>query len=67
MVQVPVCSCPLNTYSLHPKLGRLASGGSLYLRTVEVPSDRLTAFVSAARRPEGLKFGLDLSSVGFGE
>ena len=37
------------------------SGGSLYLRMIEVPA---TVLVSAARRPEGAKFGFCFSAVG---
>lgn len=57
-------SFPLNTYSLHPSVGFLASGGSLYLSTVLVPSDSLTVLVAAASRPEGLKLGLAIFSGG---
>src|ERR1700733_6063795 len=59
----PTCSLPLNTYNLQPKNGFLASGGSLYLRTVLVPSTAFTVLVAAARRPEGAKFGFDLSTA----
>lgn len=60
----PSRSFPLNTYNLHPSVGFLASGGSLYLSTVLVPSDTLTVLVAAASRPEGLKLGLALFSGG---
>lgn len=62
-VYAPVCSVPLNTYNLQPSIGFLASGGSLYLRTVLFfPSTLFTVFVSAANNPEGLKLGLPLAS-----
>lgn len=57
----PTCSLSLKTYSLQPKTGFLASGGSLYLSTVFVPSAALTVFVAAAKSPEGAKLGLALS------
>jgi len=60
----PTCSVSLNTYNLHPRMGFLASGGSLYLRTVLVPSTALTVLVSAAKRPDGAKLGFDLSATG---
>jgi hypothetical protein len=60
----PTCSLPLNTYNLQPRVGFLASGGSLYFRIVLVPSVNLTAFVSAANNPELAKFGLALSIGG---
>ena len=58
----PICSLPLKTYNLHPNVGFLASGGSLYFRTVLVPSAALTVLVAAASNPDGLKFGLALST-----
>lgn len=58
----PVCSLPLKTYSLQPNVGFRASGGSLYFRTVPVPSAAFTVFVAAASNPDGLKFGLALST-----
>lgn len=60
----PTCSLPLKTYNLHPSIGFLASGGSLYLSIVLVPSAAFTVLVAAARSPEGAKFGFDLSTAG---
>jgi len=56
------CSSPLKTYSLHPTRGLRASGGSLYLSKVLVPSAFLTVFVAAASNPDAAKLGLALSS-----
>lgn len=58
----PTCSPPLKTYNLHPIRGLRASGGSLYLSRVLVPSAFLTVFVAAASKPDGAKLGLALSS-----
>lgn len=44
-------------------VGFRASGGSLYFNTVLDPSTAFTVFVSAARRPEGLKSGFDFSAI----
>jgi len=63
----PIWFSPLNTYNLHPSVGLRASGGSLYLSSVLVPSESLTVLVAAARRPERLKLGLALSSTGGAE
>ena len=63
MNDLPTCSLPLNTYNLQPNISFLASGGPLYLRTVLVPLMAFTVFVAAARRPEGMKFGFDLSTA----
>jgi hypothetical protein len=66
----PTCSSPLKTYSLHPTRGLRASGGSLYLSNVLVPSEFLTVFVAAASKPDGAKLGFTLSSgagVGAGD
>lgn len=61
-VYLPTCSLPLNTYSLHPNTGFLASGGSLYFNTVFVPSGVFTVFVAAAKSPDGAKLGFALST-----
>src|SRR6266404_1192835 len=60
----PTCSSPLNTYSRHPTRGLRASGGSLYLSSVLVPSAFFTVFVAAASKPDAAKFGFVLSSGG---
>ena len=57
---VPTCSLPLNTYNLHPRVGFLASGGSLYFNSTLVPFEVSTVLVAAAKRPEGVKLGLSL-------
>lgn len=54
---IPTCSLPLNTYNLQLSVGFRASGGSLYFRTVDVPSACFTIFVAAARRPNEVDRG----------
>jgi hypothetical protein len=56
----PTCSVPLKTYSRQPNTGLRASGGSLYFNTVLSPLACFTVLVSAARRPDGPKFGFAL-------
>src|SRR5262245_20043124 len=58
----PTCSLPLKTYSLQPSNGFLASGGSLYFKTVVVPSEAFTVLVAAASRPDAAKLGFPLST-----
>ena len=74
---LPTCSLPLKTYNLKFWVGFLASGGSLYFSNTPLTSafpaaaalagSTLTVLVSAARRPEGAKFGLGGSFLGGGE
>ena len=51
-----------SSHSLQPTRGLRASGGSLYLSKVLVPSAFLTVFVAAASNPDAAKLGLALSS-----
>jgi len=64
LAHAPTSFESLKTYNLQARTGFRASGGSLYFRTDVLPSDAFTVFVSAASKPEGLKFGFVLT---FGE